>query len=50
MPYGAAHDRGVKICLGVDDAIADDAVNMWPVVKTAGMLQSLTSAGWLRWL
>ncbi|MFN5997196.1 MAG: amidohydrolase family protein [Paracoccaceae bacterium] len=49
MPFRALKDRGVNICLGVDEAIADDAVNMWQVMKTAGMIHSLTDPDWLRW-
>lgn len=49
MPFRALRDRGVNICLGVDEAIADDAVNMWLVMKTAGMIHSLTNPDWLRW-
>ncbi|MDP2079864.1 MAG: amidohydrolase family protein [Pseudotabrizicola sp.] len=49
MPFRALRDRGVNICLGVDEAIADDAVNMWLVMKTAGMIHSLTEPDWLRW-
>jgi cytosine/adenosine deaminase-related metal-dependent hydrolase len=49
MPFRALRDRGVNICLGVDEAIADDAVNMWLVMKTAGMIHSLTDPDWLRW-
>ncbi|MGL5010265.1 MAG: amidohydrolase family protein [Paracoccaceae bacterium] len=49
MPFRALKDRGVNICLGVDEAIADDAVNMWLVMKTAGMIHSLTEPDWLRW-
>ena len=49
MPFRALKDRGVNICLGVDEAIADDAVNMWLVIKTAGMIHSLTDPDWLRW-
>ena len=49
MPFRALTDRGVNICLGVDEAIADDAVNMWQVMKTAGMIHSLTDPDWLRW-
>jgi cytosine/adenosine deaminase-related metal-dependent hydrolase len=49
MPFRALKDRGVNLCLGVDEAIADDAVNMWQVMKTAGMIHSLTDPDWLRW-
>lgn len=49
MPFRALKDRGVNLCLGVDEAIADDAVNLWQVMKTAGMIHSLTDPDWLRW-
>lgn len=49
MPFRALKDRGINICLGVDEAIADDAVNMWLVMKTAGMIHSLTEPDWLLW-
>lgn len=49
MPFRAMRDRDIPICLGVDEAIADDAVNMWSVMKTAGMLHSLTGSDYTRW-
>lgn len=49
MPFRAMQDRGIPICLGVDEAIADDAVNMWSVMKTAGMVHSLTGSDYTRW-
>jgi 5-methylthioadenosine/S-adenosylhomocysteine deaminase len=49
MPFRAMRDRGIPICLGVDEAIADDAVNMWSVMKTAGMLHTMTGSDYRRW-
>ncbi|WP_299476855.1 amidohydrolase family protein [uncultured Roseibium sp.] len=49
MPFRALRDRGIPICLGVDEAIADDAVNMWSVMKTAGMLHTLSGDDPDRW-
>lgn len=49
MPFRALRERGVNLCLGVDEAIADDSINMWQVMKTAGMIHSLTDPDWLRW-
>ena len=34
MRWCDMQDRGIPICLGVDEAIANDAVNMWSVMKT----------------
>jgi cytosine/adenosine deaminase-related metal-dependent hydrolase len=49
MPFRAIRDRGIPVCLGVDEAIADDAVNMWSVMKTAGMIHTLTGDDPARW-
>jgi cytosine/adenosine deaminase-related metal-dependent hydrolase len=49
MPFRAMLVRGIPVCLGVDEAIADDAVNMWAVMKTAGMLHSLSGDDHTSW-
>ena len=49
MPFRAMRERGIPVCLGVDEAIADDAVNMWAVMKTAGMLHTMTGFDYDRW-
>jgi cytosine/adenosine deaminase-related metal-dependent hydrolase len=49
MPFRAARDRGVPIALGVDEAICGDAVDMWAVVRMAGLIHNiggLDSALW----
>jgi cytosine/adenosine deaminase-related metal-dependent hydrolase len=42
-------DRQIPVCLGVDEAIADDAINMWSVMKTASMLHTLSDPDYDRW-
>lgn len=42
MPFREMLDRGTSVSLGVDEAIADDAVNMWSVMKTASMIHTLS--------
>ncbi len=49
MPFRAMLDRGISVSLGVDEAIADDAVNMWSVMKTAGMIHTLSGDDPDRW-
>ncbi|WP_242679528.1 amidohydrolase family protein [Paracoccus nototheniae] len=49
MPWRAMHDRGIPVCLGVDEAIADDAINMWSVMKTASLVHCLTDPDYTRW-
>ncbi|MFK7837559.1 MAG: amidohydrolase family protein [Sulfitobacter sp.] len=43
MPLRKMLDRGISVSLGTDEAIADDAVNLWSVMKTAGMIHTLTN-------
>lgn len=49
MPLREMLDRGIPVALGVDEAIADDAVNMWSVMKTAGMIHTLSGDDPDRW-
>jgi len=49
MRWRDMHDRGIKVCLGVDEAIADDAINMWSVMKTAGMIHTLSDVDYDSW-
>jgi 5-methylthioadenosine/S-adenosylhomocysteine deaminase len=42
MPFRAIRDRGIPVALGVDEAIAGDAVDMWDVVKTTGLIHNVT--------
>ena len=49
MRWRDMHDRGIPICLGVDEAIADDAVNMWSVMKTAAMIHTLSEVDYEKW-
>ena len=41
MPFRKLRDAGVPICLGTDEAIADDAVDMWAVAKMAGLIHNI---------
>lgn len=43
MPLRKMLDRGISVSLGTDEAIADDAVNLWSVMKTAGMIHTLSN-------
>jgi cytosine/adenosine deaminase-related metal-dependent hydrolase len=42
MPFRTIAERGIPICLGVDEAICDDAVNMWQVAKLAGLVHNVS--------
>lgn len=49
MRWRDMQDRGIPICLGVDEAIADDAINMWSVMKTAALVHTLSDQDYERW-
>jgi 5-methylthioadenosine/S-adenosylhomocysteine deaminase len=49
MPFRRLRDKGVPICLGTDEAIADDAINMWLVAKFAGLIHNITDPDYERW-
>jgi 5-methylthioadenosine/S-adenosylhomocysteine deaminase len=42
MPFRAMRDRGIPVALGVDEAICNDAADMWNVVKTTGLIHTIT--------
>jgi len=49
MPFRKLRSRGIPICLGTDEAIADDAVNMWFVAKLTGLIHNITDADYELW-
>jgi cytosine/adenosine deaminase-related metal-dependent hydrolase len=49
MPFRALRARGIPVCLGTDEAIADDAVNMWSVAKLAALVHNITGVDYERW-
>jgi 5-methylthioadenosine/S-adenosylhomocysteine deaminase len=49
MPFRRLRNRGVPICLGTDEAIADDAINLWGVAKTAGLIHNLSQPDYAQW-
>lgn len=49
MPFRRLRDRGIPICLGSDEAIADDSVNMWGVAKMAGLIHNISNPDYERW-
>jgi cytosine/adenosine deaminase-related metal-dependent hydrolase len=49
MPFRALRSRGIPICLGTDEAIADDAVNMWAVAKLAGLVHNISEVDYELW-
>ena len=49
MPFRRIRQRGIPICLGTDEAIADDAVNMWAVAKMTGLVHNIAGPDFEQW-
>lgn len=49
MPFRKLRARGIPLCLGTDEAIADDAVNMWAVAKLAGLIHNISVKDYREW-
>jgi 5-methylthioadenosine/S-adenosylhomocysteine deaminase len=49
MPFRKLIDSGVAICLGSDEAIADDTTNMWSVAKMVGLIHNITEPDYMNW-
>jgi 5-methylthioadenosine/S-adenosylhomocysteine deaminase len=49
MPFRRVRDRGITTCLGTDEAICDDSVNMWGVIKMAGLIHNISGSPSQTW-
>jgi 5-methylthioadenosine/S-adenosylhomocysteine deaminase len=49
MPFRAMRRRGIPIALGVDEAICNDAADMWNVVKMAGLIHNVGGTDSAEW-
>jgi cytosine/adenosine deaminase-related metal-dependent hydrolase len=49
MPLRRLIDHGVPVCIGTDEAIADDTCNLWNAAKTAGLIHTLTDPDYRNW-
>jgi 5-methylthioadenosine/S-adenosylhomocysteine deaminase len=49
MPFRKLQQRQVPICLGSDEVIADDTMNMWSVAKMAGLIHNITEPEYRNW-
>jgi len=49
MPFRELTNRGIPICLGSDEAITDDSINMWNVAKLAGLVHNLNGGDYQQW-
>ena len=49
MPFRMLRDAGVPVCLGSDEAVSDDSINLWFVAKTAALLHTIAGPDYDEW-
>ncbi|MDX1414637.1 MAG: amidohydrolase family protein [Candidatus Promineifilaceae bacterium] len=49
MPFRHLREAGIPICLGSDEAIAEDTANMWAIGKLAGLIHTITDPEYRNW-
>lgn len=49
MPFRALRDRNIPVCLGTDEALADDGINLWGAIKMAGLVHNITDPEYRHW-
>lgn len=49
MPYRRLTNAGIPICLGSDEAIAEDTANMWSIGKLAATIHNLEDPDYRNW-
>ena len=49
MPFQKLRAHGIPICLGTDEAVADDSHNLWGAIKMAGLIHKITEPDYLDW-
>ncbi len=49
MPFRKLRNAEVPVCIGTDEAAADDTLNLWQAMKMTGLVHNLTSPEWADW-
>jgi 5-methylthioadenosine/S-adenosylhomocysteine deaminase len=49
MPFRRLREHGIPLCLGTDEAVADDSHNLWGAAKTAALIHKITDPEYLNW-
>ncbi|MGA1253973.1 MAG: amidohydrolase family protein [Burkholderiaceae bacterium] len=48
-PFRLWENAGLRLCLGSDEALSDDRINMFDVMKMTGLIHTLESDDWNHW-
>jgi 5-methylthioadenosine/S-adenosylhomocysteine deaminase len=49
MPFRRIREFGIPVCLGTDEALADDSINLWAAAKMAGLIRNITDPDYRNW-
>lgn len=49
MPFRKLRNAGIPLALGNDEAIGDDGINLWTVMKVGGLIHNVTDPEYLNW-
>ena len=49
MPFRRIRDFGIPICIGTDEVLADDTVNLWNAIKMTGLVHNITDPNYQTW-
>lgn len=49
MPFRRLQQAGINVCLGNDEASTDDGINLWTVMKMAGLLHNIGGPDYENW-
>jgi cytosine/adenosine deaminase-related metal-dependent hydrolase len=48
-PFRRWRNAGLSVCMGTDEILADDSVNLWGALKMAGLVHTLADPDWTTW-
>jgi 5-methylthioadenosine/S-adenosylhomocysteine deaminase len=48
-PFRRWRDAGCRVCLGTDEVVADDRINIFDAMKMTGLIHNLADSDWQSW-
>ena len=49
MPFRRIRAAGIPVCIGTDEALADDSINLWAAAKMTGLIHNITDPDYRNW-
>jgi 5-methylthioadenosine/S-adenosylhomocysteine deaminase len=48
-PFRQWRNAGIPVCIGTDEAVADDSLSLWGALKMTGLVHTLADPDWTSW-